>query len=316
MDALLKDNPSPVVVDFGELFDFDEDDYDTSSEPRKKASMWIKDGIYIRPSTNIEQLYKLSPGVYKVGYDPNYGYQCQEITIKTDELYIFEENNTKELLDEINNFWTKKELYKKNNLIHKRGILLEGGPGTSKSSTITLLINQLISNGGIVFLINSVNEFIKYVTFLTEYFRYIEPNTPLITIIEDLDTYNNVEVQLLDFLDGKSNIEHHVIIATTNNSEEISDCILRPSRFDLRIQFNNPSENTRRTFFINKGVKKEDLEQLVNLTDNFSFADLKEIFISIYLLDYTIEDAAEKIKNPLQKRNYKKNLLNKSTIGF
>ena len=295
--------------------DFDKDDEDFV-ERDNKISLWIEEGKTIRPSTNVKLLKSLKPGVYKSSWNRDFGYFCEKLSVKSDELYAFSDGLMDSLISEVNNFWDKKDIYSNNNFAHKRGILLEGTPGCGKSSLITLLSNEIIKRNGIVFIISNIKEFENYVEFLRIGLREIEANTPIISVIEDIDMYEQVQVQLLDFLDGKMSINHHIVIATTNNSEEIEDTILRPSRLDLRIEMKPPTKEIRKEFLEKKNISKELVNDLVNKSDGFSFAELKELFISVVLLDYSVEDAVFKIKNPKEKKNYKVKSLNNKKIGF
>lgn len=112
-------------------------------------------------------------------------------------------------------------------------------------------------------------------------------------------------------MDGKTHLDHHVVIATTNNTELIPDTYLRPSRIDLKIEVPLPSEQTRREYFKFKNTPEDDIENLVKQSEDFSLADLKELYVCIYLLDYTVEEAVGKITAPKEKKNY----LNSSTSG-
>lgn len=285
-------------------------------ESKQTVSVWVKDKDVIRASTDISLLQKIEPGVYAVDFSRDIGLFCKKIDIKSDELFIFSDSITQELLEEINLFWSKAELYKANNLIHKRGILLEGFPGTGKSSIISILSNEIIAKGGVVFKINGFRNLDHYIEFVRTGFRKIQPDTPIITILEDLDQYEDVEVELLDFLDGKTHLDHHVIIATTNNTEIIPDTFLRPSRIDLKVEIPLPNEITRREYFTHKEVPENDIEELVSKSNNFSLADLKELYICIYLLDYTIDEAINKISSPREKKNYLHSPVNKVKLGL
>lgn len=285
-------------------------------ESKQTVSVWVKDKDVIRASTDISLLQKIEPGVYAVDFSRDMGLFCKKIDIKSDELFIFSGSITQELLEEINLFWSKAELYKANNLIHKRGILLEGFPGTGKSSIISILSNEIIAKGGVVFKINGFRNLDHYIEFVRTGFRKIQPDTPIITILEDLDQYEDVEVELLDFLDGKTHLDHHVIIATTNNTEMIPDTFLRPSRIDLKVEIPLPNEITRREYFTHKEVPENDIEELVSKSNNFSLADLKELYICIYLLDYTIDEAINKISSPREKKNYLHSPVNKVKLGL
>lgn len=282
----------------------------------EEVSLWIKEKDTISPSTNIKLLNKIEPGIYTVGCSRDVGLYCKKINPESDELFTFSDSITERLLNEINTFWDKKDIYKENKLMHKRGILLEGYPGNGKTSIITILSNEIIKRGGVVFKIGGVKNLEDYIDFLHSYFRKIEPDTPVITILEDLDQYGQIEMELLDFLDGKTNVDHHIIICTTNDTDSIPDTFLRPSRIDLKIEIPIPTKTTRTEYFRFKGVDKKDIDTLVSLSEHYSLADLKELYICIYLLGYSREDAVAKISSPRSKKSYKNSPLNSIKIGL
>ena len=295
----------------GQIIVLSDDPIDNDERKEEKISVWLKDKDIIKPSTNISLLQKIEPGIYTVDFSRDHGIYCKKMDIKSDELFVFSDSISEKLLKEINNFWEKSERYKQNNLVHKRGILLEGFPGTGKSSIISILCKEIISKGGVVFKINGIRNLDTYFEFIRYGFREIQPETPVVTILEDLDQYEEIESELLDFLDGKTHLDHHVVIATTNNTELIPDTYLRPSRIDLKIEVPLPSEQTRREYFKFKNTPEDEIENLVKQSEDFSLADLKELYVCIYLLDYTVEEAVGKITAPKEKKNY----LNSSTSG-
>ena len=295
----------------GQIIVLSDDPIDNDERKEEKISVWLKDKDIIKPSTNISLLQKIEPGIYTVDFSRDHGIYCKKMDIKSDELFVFSDSISEKLLKEINTFWEKSERYKQNNLVHKRGILLEGFPGTGKSSIISILCKEIISKGGVVFKINGVRNLDTYFEFIRYGFREIQPETPVVTILEDLDQYEEIESELLDFLDGKTHLDHHVVIATTNNTELIPDTFLRPSRIDLKIEVPLPSEQTRREYFKFKNTPEDEIENLVKQSEDFSLADLKELYVCIYLLDYTVEEAVGKITAPKEKKNY----LNSSTSG-
>jgi len=293
MDTLL-DGPFLLVED---------DSYIELPKNTEETSQWIVDKEYITPATSIKLQKKLLPGIYQVGVNNSIGLFCKKLSVKSDELYIFSNSIINNLLIEITNFLNNGKIFRDHKLLHKRGILLEGYPGTGKSSIISLLTKEVVKHNGIVFNVETPNNFNAYVEFLVNNFRKIEPETPVITILEDIDNYSD-STTILDFLDGKNSINHHIVIATTNNTKNLPDSFLRPSRLDLRIEIPLPNAATRKEFFMFKKVKEEDLEELVESTKDCSLADLKEIFITKYLLNYTISEAVEKVKKPRTRKNY------------
>lgn len=272
------------------------------------VSVWVTDKDRIIPSTNITISTKLDSGVYKVGYSNDQGYYCKKTNIFKDELFLFTDDISNKILSEIDSFWNKKELYKEYNYIHKRGIFLEGYPGTGKSSIIAQLSKEIINKNGLVFIIDNMKELNYYADMLNFAIRKIEPERPIVTIIEDLNQFIYGMETILDFLDGGINLNHQVIIATSNNSEEIPESILRPSRFDLKVEIPLPGLQTRKEYFIFKNIKEDLAEEWARKTDKCSLADLKEIFISITILGYSFKEALSKIKS----LNIGKNYLDKS----
>lgn len=312
MDAILEDH----VYILEDLFRGDVTPEVNKKTSEQEVSLWVKEKDIIRPSTNIVILNKLEPGVYTADFSRDLGFFCRKLASTSDELFVFSDSITEDLLAEINLFWEKKDKYKEQKLIHKRGILLEGYPGTGKSSIITQLSEEVIKLGGVVFKVSNFRNLNDYVNFMRIGFRQIQPETPIITILEDIDQYEEVDVELLDFLDGKTHINHHVVIATSNNTEAIPDTFLRPSRLDLKIEVPLPNEQTRREYFQFKGVPEEAISELVERSNKCSLADLKEIYICIYLLDYSMEEAIRKITTPREKKNYLHNTTKSIKIGL
>ncbi len=284
--------------------------------PQEKVSLWVKTSEIYTPSPDVEVKSVLPPGTYVAEYDSSKGYYCKELKTETDELFLFSESISENLLAEIRLFWSKKDLYAEHKLLHKRGILLVGYPGTGKSSYINMICKDLIKDGGVVFKINGVRNLSNYVDFMKYSFRKIQPDTHVITILEDIDQYEDVETELLDFLDGQFHLNHHVVIATSNNTEDIPDTFLRPSRLDLKIEVPLPTKRTRKEYFTYKKISEDILDSLVDLTDKCSLADLKEIYTCIAILDYSVERAVDQIKNPYEKKNYLEKQSNKKKISL
>ena len=159
---------------------------------------------------------------------------------------------------------------------------------------------------GVVLLINNVNDFTKVYDFLKSTFRRIEPSTFVITIIEDIDKLAETLIlpELLDFLDGKASIEHHLVIATSNNTSEIPDALLRVSRLDRRFYIGYPSKITRKEYFINKGIEEDLLEEYINQSEDLTISELKELYIGTYILGNPFNEVIDQILNPCEKKDY------------
>lgn len=281
-------------------------------------SMWIFDGKEYTPSLKLKIKKTLPKGIYKIDYEEG-KYYIGQIKNNTDEIYKLSDKIINTILTEIDDFWNKKDLYEKHHILHKRGLLLEGPAGNSKTSTINLIIENILNNDGLIFIVRSLREFNLLCDFLP-IFRQIEPNRNVITIIEDIDQLIDMgggfDVNILDFLDGKNSINHHLVIMTSNNTTRLSEALLRPSRIDVRFVLELPNKQTRYEYLEKKGINKDKLNEYAEKTDGMTFAQLKELFISTEILNKDIDTAINKIMHPLETKDYLSNNLKVNKIGI
>lgn len=281
-------------------------------------SMWIFDGKEYTPSLKLKIKKTLPKGIYKIDYEEG-KYYIGQIKNNTDEIYKLSNKIINTILTEIDDFWNKKDLYEKHHILHKRGLLLEGPAGNSKTSTINLIIENILNNDGLIFIVRSLREFNLLCDFLP-IFRQIEPNRNVITIIEDIDQLIDMgggfDVNILDFLDGKNSINHHLVIMTSNNTTRLSEALLRPSRIDVRFVLELPDKQTRYEYLEKKGINKDKLNEYAEKTNGMTFAQLKELFISTEILNKDIDTAINKIMHPLETKDYLSNNLKVNKIGI
>jgi hypothetical protein len=265
-------------------------------------------------------LKKITPGFYDC-IDTDRGPALVKINCKTEGLIVFPETHSEKVVSEIQNFWSKEEDFIANGLTYKRGIILWGPPGSGKSSTIQLILKDVITRGGIALKFNNPNLFVQ----CARMFRNIQPVTPLVVLMEDIDTIISQwgESEVLNILDGIEVIEKVVYLATTNYPENLGERLInRPSRFDRRFKMPHPSEASRKVYFehlfktcSNKIVESFDIDKWVSDTEDMSIAHLKELFIGVCIMGDPYAETIEVLKHMIEE-NITSKEDNKPNIGF
>lgn len=252
---------------------------------------------------------RLTPGVYEINLSPNIGLYFEKIPVKTEGLVRFPDTNSNKVVAEIQKFWEREAIFEEYKLTHKRGILLYGPPGSGKSCTIQLIMEDVVDRHGIVIRFTDPYKFIDGMRIL----RQIQLDTPAVVIMEDLDSILDMysESEVLNILDGVNEVKKVVFLATTNYPEELGARIVnRPSRFDKRFRIGFPKAESRRIYFehlisganpkkLNAKLKelKIDLDRWVEDTDNMSIAHLKELFVAVVILGDEYADAIKTLQS-------------------
>jgi hypothetical protein len=111
--------------------------------------------------------------------------------------------------------------------------------------------------------------------------RRVEPERAVLAVIEDIDAMlgEGREERLLSFLDGKTQIDHVLFIATTNSPERLDQRLrARPSRFDRVHVIGPPSVEVRRAYLEKRlsDLSPAELDRWVELSEGFTIAYLEE----------------------------------------
>ena len=157
---------------------------------------------------------RLPSGFYEIGHDGQMGTFMELKKVNTDELYQLPSPELTDIIEDIEKFWDRADRYKEYGFLHKRGILLYGEPGAGKSGIIQLCTKHLIEKmNGIVINLTNGDQIELYSKFISS-LRTVEPNRPLIVILEDIDgiagegTWSTS--MLLNLLDGVTSAVNQV----------------------------------------------------------------------------------------------------------
>lgn len=246
---------------------------------------WItdEDGTYKVSYSKRAKGNTLPAGMYEfiVLRDGSYWIKA---AIRDDEIIRFPGSPADDVMNDITTFWERADRFAAHGLPHKRGVLLFGPPGSGKTFTLQLVARDVIDRGGIVLL-------------WTEHFRSayrsmreVEPDRPLVVLMEDLDGILGKDrdvSDILNILDGAEKMNHVVFVASTNYPEQLQERITnRPSRFDRKVYVPHPPVEARRMYLETLLAPGDDidLDQWAKDTQGFSMAHLKELHIGVCLL--------------------------------
>ncbi len=195
----------------------------------------------------------------------------------------------RELQDDLQQFFASRAVYERYRIPWKRGLLLVGPPGNGKTHAIKALVNWLRKP---CFYVKSLkaNHMSDHDT-IKRVFDRARETTPCLLIMEDLDSLitDRNRSFFLNELDGFAANTGIVLIATTNHPERLDTAIVdRPSRFDRKYHFMLPAPAERTAYITHWNTTLEPELQLsetgvleiVAATDGFSYAYLKELFLS------------------------------------
>jgi len=155
------------------------------------------------------------------------------------------------------------EIFKQANTVPAKGILLTGPPGSGK----TLLAKAVASQSGVNFIsVKGPALLSKWVgeseRAIREVFKKARQASPCIVFFDELDAIaplrgsaadshvtERVISQFLTELDGIEELKGVVVLAATNRPDIIDPALLRPGRFDFRLELPLPDEKERLEVF-------------------------------------------------------------------
>ena len=205
-------------------------------------------------------------------------------------------DNAKSELEEIVDFLREPDTFLGTGARIPKGALLTGAPGTGK----TLLARAIAGESSVPFIQCSGSSFVELYVGLgakrvREVFELARKKQPCIVFIDEIDaigkkrSINNVSMsdereqtinQLLIEMDGFNNETDIVVIAATNRIDILDEALLRPGRFDRKIQVALPDVSGREAI-LKVHCKNKKLDNDVNIYDiakqttGFTGADLE-----------------------------------------
>jgi cell division protease FtsH len=219
-----------------------------------------------------------------------------ESEIKTTFADVAGQEEAKDALSEIVDFLHNPDKYTGIGASLPKGALLVGPPGTGK----TLIARAVAGEAKVPFFSISGSEFVQMFVGMgaakvRDLFKQASQKAPCIIFIDEIDTIGKKRDnslggndereqtlnQLLTEMDGFDGQKGVVILAATNRPESLDKALLRPGRFDRRIQMELPDLQGRKDIFEVhlKKVKHEniDLNLVARATAGSSGAEIANI---------------------------------------
>lgn len=216
--------------------------------------------------------------------------------VKTTFADVAGQDEAKEALTEIVDFLHNPRKYFEIGASLPKGALLVGPPGTGK----TLIARAVAGEAKVPFFAISGSEFVQMFVGMgaakvRDLFRQASEKAPCIIFIDEIDAIgkrrdtgmgSNDEReqtlnQLLTEMDGFDGRKGVVILAATNRPESLDKALLRPGRFDRRIQMELPDLEGRKAIlgvhFKKVKCDKIDMDVVARATAGSSGAELANI---------------------------------------
>ncbi|TKA75839.1 hypothetical protein B0A55_04382 [Friedmanniomyces simplex] len=185
------------------------------------------------------------------------------------------------LINDVHSFFDNRAVYEEVSVPWKRGIIFHGTPGCGKTISIKALMHSLQE---------------KNVYSIRNIFTQARVMAPCLLIFEDLDSLVKDEVRsyFLNEVDGIESNDGICMIGSTKHLERLDPGISkRPSRFDRKYHYKLPGHQERILYCeywrkkLSKrsdlGISDEVCEIVAKLTEDFSFAYMKELFVQALL---------------------------------
>lgn len=189
-------------------------------------------------------------------------------------------NESKEDLSEVVDFLKHPKKFEALGAKIPKGVLLVGPPGTGK----TLLARAVAGEANVPFFSISGSEFVEMfvgvgASRVRDLFAKAKKNSPAIIFIDEIDAVGRRRGsgmggghdereqtlnQILVEMDGFETGTNVIVIAATNRADVLDPALLRPGRFDRRVQIDLPERRDREAI-LNLHFKDKKIDETVNI---------------------------------------------------
>lgn len=287
----------------GEGFNFDKVKIETAPAPNPNST-WVVIGTSIIPIVIIAAFLWFmlrsaqGQGNQAMSFGKSkarlYGNEKDKVTFKD----IAGSDEAKQDLEEVVEFLKYPKKFSGMGARIPKGVLLVGPPGTGK----TMLSRAVAGEANVPFFSISGSEFVEMfvgvgASRVRDLFAKAKKNSPCIIFVDEIDAVGRRRGsgmggghdereqtlnQILVEMDGFDQGQNVIVLAATNRADVLDPALLRPGRFDRRVNIGLPDRKDRELILKNHFSKKPlaknvDLDALAAKAAGSSGADLANI---------------------------------------
>lgn len=207
-----------------------------------------------------------------------YGNEKDKVTFKE----IAGSQEAKQDLEEVVDFLKHPKKFEEVGAKIPKGVLLVGPPGTGK----TMLARAVAGEAGVPFFSISGSEFVEMfvgvgASRVRDLFSKAKKNAPCIIFVDEIDAVGRRRGsgmggghdereqtlnQILVEMDGFEQGQNVIVLAATNRADVLDPALLRPGRFDRRVNIGLPDRKDREAI-LSIHLKKKPLAKNVKIDD-------------------------------------------------
>lgn len=260
---------------------------------------------------DIEMQHDLKNKIKMFKYDGDWTW-IKDVNKRSLDSIFIEQQKKNFVIERINSFNKEEQWYLQKGIPYQLGIMLYGPPGTGKTSFIKAVASYL---GYPIYYIPT-SAFLK----IEDAFEKL--NQKCVVVVEDIDCQTFVHSrenddfdeefvrksnkdklksdlgiiglsEILNALDGFAGVDGRILIATTNHIEKLDSALLRPGRFDIKVNIGYVNKEILSLFLKSFFPAFDKFTEEFKIKSNVTVASLQEMVLENFSAEQILERIAD-----------------------